>query len=105
MEKLDVSEFPVAQFEEEKECEVLTKTDRILSVILTLTLKPNHWVTADELFKLLGDPSRAQKYKTLTELCTAKSYRPAILKKVMLEDRMVYKLDEGFYGLLRGGVV
>lgn len=60
----------------------LTKTDRILLLILEMVKRPYLSMPEEEIKTILGNPSRAQWYKLIKELCESVDNRPALLKEV-----------------------
>lgn len=71
----------------------LTKTDRVLMVVLKLLEKEENWIEESEFFELLGDPSRSQRYKLLNDLTTTKNDRPPIFVRHQLNQTHGYALS------------
>ena len=71
----------------------LTKTDRVLMVVLKLLEREDHWIEEQEFFQLLGDPSSSQRYKLLNDLTTTKNDRPPIFVRHELNQSQGYALS------------
>ena len=59
----------------------MTKTTRVLSIILEIKKKEDQKISKGELFNLVGN-SRAQKYRVFEELTTRSGDVPPLLIKV-----------------------
>lgn len=84
----------------EKNEVTLTKTDKVLRALIGVCQSPEDRISEEELCALLDNPSRAQKYKLISELLAKKDYRPAILVKYEVNSQVVYGLNSEFYQLI-----
>ncbi len=71
----------------------LTKTDRVLMVVLKLLEREGYWIEEQEFFQMLGDPSRSQRYKLLNDLTSTKNDRPPIFVRHELNQTQGYALS------------
>ncbi len=85
---------------EERKLIPLTKTDKILRALIGVCQSSEDRISEEELWSLLDCPSRAQKYKLISELLIEKEYRPAILIKYVSEDKLSYGLNPCFQELI-----
>lgn len=70
------------------------KTDKYINLIIKISNSRNWEISEEQLKETLESPSKSQYYNYLQDLLTETSDRPAILTKLVRENRNFYKLSE-----------
>ena len=78
----------------------MSKTDRVLSLVVELLNTDGHVVHEDRLEEIIGAPSRAQKYRIIKEFLSGNEHRPPIIEKIQFSNKVYYGLSSEFRALL-----